>query len=64
MTDTIKPHRCEADDTIQCANHGVAIDACWEENNQLWVANSEYANTVNFCPFCGYKIKEVTNGQT
>ena len=35
--------------------YGAAIDGCWEdEGGLLWVANSEYASPVNFCPICGY----------
>lgn len=50
-------HNCEADNTIKVGGYGIAIDGCWEDvkDGKLWVGNVEYANTVNYCPFCGYK---------
>jgi hypothetical protein len=56
-------HMCEVqenEDFLDGGYHGVAITNCWEEENKyLWVGNSEYSNTVNFCPFCGYKSQVV-----
>lgn len=38
---------------------GSAADYCFEkEDGSLWVGNDEYFNTVNFCPFCGYKAQK------
>ena len=50
-------HNCKAGDDIEVDRYGIAIDRCWENesDNKLWVGNGEYENTVNYCPFCGYK---------
>mgnify|MGYP007071674193 CR=1 FL=1 len=50
-------HKCVADDNTKIDGHGIAIEDCWEDekDRNLWVGNGEYANTVNYCPFCGYK---------
>lgn len=50
-------HRCDAGNDIDVDAYGIAIDSCWEDakDGKLWVGNAEYANTVKYCPFCGYK---------
>ncbi len=49
-----KLHHCEKD--YKSAAYGHAIDCCSEdENGYFWVGNGEYANQVNYCPFCGAK---------
>ena len=53
-----KKHRCTRDfDKSQIKGYGVAIDECYEEGGKLWVSNGEYANTVSYCPFCGFEIE-------
>jgi len=48
-------HKCFAPSDLEMGGYGIAIEVCWEEeNNKLWVGNTEYANVVNFCPFCGF----------
>jgi hypothetical protein len=38
------------------ACYGSAVTTCWEdEDGIMWVGNGEYANKVNFCPFCGHE---------
>ena len=52
----IKKHYCEANEVMEVGEFGAAITACFEyKDGQLWVDNGEYANVVNYCPFCGYK---------
>lgn len=42
--------------TQHIAEYGAATPYCIEfDTGNLWVGNSEYANRVNYCPFCGYK---------
>ncbi len=64
-------HKCEIESSDEDAPkdgkykteekcYGIAVNSCWEEDGKLWVGNGEYANTVNFCPFCGYKINANT----
>ena len=50
-------HKCEAGNDIKVDGYGIAIEGCWEDkkDRKLWVGNGEYSNTVNYCPFCGYK---------
>ena len=52
-------HECISDNTIKVADYGVAINECFEseKDGKLWVTNGEYSNSVNYCPFCGYKSK-------
>ncbi len=55
-----KLHFCELKDCdiVEGGRYGIAVSNCWEEEDgKLWVTNEEYSNTVNFCPFCGYKSK-------
>lgn len=50
-------HYCEID--IDKYQNGSAAYECHEtEDGYLWVDNGEYANTVNYCPQCGYKAKQ------
>lgn len=37
---------------------GEAIGHCFEDNDRLFVDNSEYTSQVNYCPYCGYEAKE------
>lgn len=58
IPDHIQPlHNCVAESDVDVDSHGIAIDCCWEDDadGKLWVGNGEYANTVSYCPFCGYK---------
>lgn len=39
-----------------------AIIYCYEsEDGYFWVANGEYANTVNYCPECGAKATKTNS---
>lgn len=40
---------------INSRAHGDAANECYEDEKGLWITNGEYANQVNYCPFCGYK---------
>lgn len=46
---------------LHVAGYGAGARYCTEfDTGNLWVGNSEYANRVNYCPFCGYKaIKQM-----
>lgn len=48
-------HKCELEKPYNTDKHGNAVEVCWEDKQGvLWAGNDEYANTVSFCPFCGY----------
>lgn len=50
-------HCCEPK-SIPTKMFGVAVNHCNEDDDgALWVSNDEYANQVNYCPFCGFKAK-------
>lgn len=61
-------HFCSSSHSIHPATHniekgyaqhpyGCAEHSCYEgtKGGKLYVTNDEYENTVNFCPYCGYK---------
>lgn len=53
-------HRCESIATgmgmLEVGGYGEAVCDCWEGEDGTFVAdNGEYANRVNYCPFCGAK---------
>lgn len=51
-------HRCEM--TTEYDISGKAINFCIEqESGHLWVGNGEYASRVNYCPYCGFKGKQI-----
>ena len=53
-------HCCysEEHESLKGAGYGWAVLCCFEdEKSVLWVDNYEYCNSVNYCPFCGYKSK-------
>ena len=52
-------HNCNADfDSDQAHPWGAAAYHCYEDKEKhLWISNGEYANQVNYCPFCGYQAK-------
>lgn len=54
---TLAKHNCSISTVKQVkGGHGHAIIECWEDDQgQFWVTNDEYANTVNYCPYCGAK---------
>ena len=33
------------------------ISVCYEEKGKLYVTDGYRVQSVNYCPFCGYKIK-------
>lgn len=59
----IKLHYCEPlDEEIESSHYGTAIGTCAEdEYGKLWVDNEEYGNSVNYCPFCGFKANVSMN---
>ena len=58
MEDKKENHACSVPDNAIIEGYGIAIDYCSESEGKLWVGNGEYCNSVNFCPFCGYSIKD------
>jgi len=47
-------HKCEYD--MPSDYYGPAIGQCLEKDGCFWVySEEEYANIVNYCPFCGVK---------
>lgn len=47
-------HNCSGEFEIK--ENGPAFDICLEDSiGRFWVTNYEYANQVNFCPYCGEK---------
>jgi hypothetical protein len=42
--------------------HGCAVDMCREDDyGRLWVDNGEYGSMVQYCPFCGFKGRNLDN---
>ena len=53
-------HHCEG--ILPSEAYGEAITHCIEDDNgKLWAGNDEYSSQVNFCPYCGFCIKDNVN---
>lgn len=51
-------HRCKASDEMwaRSSKSNMAVSECYEtEDGEMWADDGEYANVVNYCPFCGKK---------
>ena len=59
VSDETVRHACEASEDTETGEYGFAVDQCWEEDDgRFWASNGEYANVVDFCPFCGAKAPQ------
>ncbi len=52
-------HECQLPMYCKSGILGCAIKTCWLWGDEIWVGNSEYSNTVNFCPFCGKSVEDL-----
>ena len=51
-------HECHVNELTTLSDRGEIIDICLEaDNGLLWVYTGNGGNTVNYCPFCGFKAK-------
>jgi hypothetical protein len=65
MAEEVKSgHDCEDTPESKYGQYGPAISNCWSQDGELWVGNDEYANQVNFCPFCGSPANVKVGGES